>query len=103
LAAALFLWRALRFSVRRAAIGRGSPNRRAVALYHHICWLSRQTKTEVPSDFLEIAEKARFSHHKLNREDLLPMQALAEQLTKQLLADKRFWKQVLYRVIYALG
>lgn len=103
LAAALFLWRALRFSVRRAAIGRGSPNRRAVALYHHICWLSRQTKTEVPSDFLEIAEKARFSHHKLNREDLLPMQAHAEQLTKQLLADKRFWKQVLYRVIYALG
>ena len=103
LAAALFLWRALRFSVRRTAIRRGSPNRRAVALYHHICWLSRQTKTEVPSDFLEIAEKARFSHHKLNREDLLPMQALAEQLTKQLLADKRFWKQVLYRVIYALG
>ena len=103
LAAALFLWRALRFSVRRTAIGRGSPNRRAVALYHHICWLSRQTKTEVPSDFLEIAEKARFSHHKLNREDLLPMQAHAEQLTKQLLADKRFWKQVLYRVIYALG
>ena len=103
LAAALFLWRALRFSVRRAAIGRGSPNRRAVALYHHICWLSRQTKTEVPSDFLEIAEKARFSHHKLNREDLLPMQAHAEQLAKQLLADKRFWKQVLYRVIYALG
>ena len=73
------------------------------SLYHHICWLSRQTKTEVPSDFLEIAEKARFSHHKLNREDLLPMQAHAEQLTKQLLADKRFWKQVLYRVIYALG
>lgn len=103
LASALFLWRALRFSVRRTAIGRGSPNRRAVALYHHICWLSRQTKTEVPSDFLEIAEKARFSHHKLNREDLLPMQAHAEQLTKQLLADKRFWKQVLYRVIYALG
>lgn len=103
LAAALFLWRALRFSVRRTAIGRGSPNRRAVALYHHISWLSRQTKTEVPSDFLEIAEKARFSHHKLNREDLLPMQAHAEQLTKQLLADKRFWKQVLYRVIYALG
>ena len=31
------------------------------------------------------------------------MQAHAEQLTKQLLADKRFWKQVLYRVIYALG
>lgn len=103
LAAAMFLWRALRFSVRRTTIGRGSPNRRAVALYHHICWLSRQTKTEVPSDFLEIAEKARFSHHKLNREDLLPMQALSEQLTKQLLADKRFWKQVLYRVIYALG
>ena len=103
LAAALFLWRALRFSVRRAAMGKGSPNRRAVALYHHICWLARQTKTEVPSEFLEIAEKARFSHHKLNREDLLPMRAHAEQLTKQLLADKRFWKQVLYRVIYALG
>ena len=103
LAAALFLWRVLLFSIRRTAIGKGSPNRRAITLYHHICWLSRQTKTEVSSDFLEIAEKARFSHHKLSREDLLPMQALAEQLTKQLLADKRFWKQVLYRVIYALG
>ena len=103
LAAVLFLWRVLLFSIRRAAIGKGSPNRRAVTLYHHICWLARQTKTDVPPEFLDIAEKARFSHHKLNREDLLPMQAHAEQLTKQLLADKRFWKQVLYRVIYALG
>ena len=103
LAAALFLWRALLFSIRRTAIGKGSPNRRAITLYHHICWLARQTKTAVPSEFLEIAEKARFSHHKLNREDLLPMQAHADQLTKQLLADKRFWKQALYRVIYALG
>ena len=103
LVAALFLWRALLFSIRRAAIGKGSPNRRAITLYHHICWLARQTKTEVPADFLTVAEKARFSHHKLNREDLLPLQAHAEQLTKQLLADKRFWKQALYRVIYALG
>lgn len=103
LAAALFLWRVLLFSIRRTAIGKGSPNRRAITLYHHICWLARQTKTEVPGEFLAVAEKARFSHHKLNREDLLPLQAHAEQLTKQLLADKRFWKQVLYRVIYALG
>ena len=103
LAAALFLWRALLFSIRKAAIGRGSPNRRAITLYHHICWLARQTNTEVPADFLTVAEKARFSHHKLNREDLLPLQAHAEQLTKQLLADKRFWKQALYSVFYALG
>ena len=103
LAAVLFLWRALLFSIRRAAIGKGSPNRRAITLYHHICWLARQTKTEVPADFLTVAEKARFSHHKLNREDLLPLQAHADQLTKQLLADKRFWKQALYRVFYALG
>ena len=103
LAAALFLWRVLLFSIRRTAIGKGSPNRRAITLYHHICWLARQTKTEVPGEFLEVAEKARFSHHKLNREDLLPLQAHAEHLTKQLLADKRFWKQALYRVFYALG
>lgn len=103
LLAALLFWRTLLFSIRSAAIGKGSPNRRAVTLYHHICWLARQTKTEVPDGFMEIAEKARFSHHKLSREDLLPLQIHAEQLTKQLLADKRFWKQVLYRVIYALG
>lgn len=103
LAAVLFLWRVLLFSIRRAAIGKGSPNRRAVTLYHHICWLARQTKTDVPPEFLDIAEKARFSHHKLNREDLLPLQNHADQLTKQLLADKRFWKQALYRVVYALG
>ena len=103
LAAMLFLWRALLFSVRRTAIRTGSPNRRAITLYHHICWLARQTKTEVPPEFLDIAEKARFSHHKLNREDLLPLQNHADQLTKQLLADKRFWKQALYRVVYALG
>ena len=103
LATALFLWRTLLFSVRRTAIRMGSPNRRAVTLYHHICWLARQTKTDVPPEFLDIAEKARFSHHKLNREDLLPLQNHADQLTKQLLADKRFWKQALYRVVYALG
>ena len=88
---------------RRAAIGQGSGNRRAVTLYHHICWLARRTKTEVPAGFLEIAEKARFSHHKLSREELQPLQDHADQLTRQLLADKRFWRQFLYRVIYALG
>ena len=97
------IWRALLFSIRRAAIGRGSGNRRAVTLYHHICWLARRTKTEVPAEFLEIAEKARFSHHKLSREELQPLQDHADQLTKQLLADKRFWRQFIYRVIYALG
>ena len=103
LAAALLIWRALLFSIRRAAIGRGSGNRRAVTLYHHICWLARRTKTEVPAEFLEVAEKARFSHHKLSREELQPLQDHADQLTRQLLADKRFWRQFLYRVIYALG
>ena len=103
LLALLFVWRALLYTIRKTAITKGSCNRRAVVLYHHICWLSKRTKTDVPEEFLTLAEKARFSHHKLNREDLLPLQAHAEQLTKQLLADKRFWKQVLYRVIYALG
>ena len=102
-AAALLIWRALLFSIRRAAIGQGSGNRRAVTLYHHICWLARRTKTEVPAEFLEVAEKARFSHHKLSREELQPLQDHADQLTKQLLADKRFWRQFIYRVIYALG
>ena len=102
-AAALLIWRALLFSIRRAAIGQGSGNRRAVTLYHHICWLARRTKTEVPAEFLEVAEKARFSHHKLSREELQPLQDHADQLTRQLLADKRFWQQFLYRVIYALG
>lgn len=102
-AAVLLLWRALLFSLRRSAIGRGSSNRRAVTLYHHVCWLAKKTGTEVPTEFLAIAEKARFSHHKLSREDLAPMQQHADELTAQLLADKRFWKQLLYRVIYALG
>ena len=102
-AAALLIWRALLFSIRRAAIGQGSGNRRAVTLYHHICWLARRTKTEVPAEFLEVAEKARFSQHKLSREELQPLQDHADQLTRQLLADKRFWRQFLYRVIYALG
>ena len=102
-AAVLFLWRALLFSLRRGAIGKGSSNRRAITLYHHVCWLSNKTGTEVPAEFLAIAEKARFSHHKLSREDLAPMQRHADELTAQLLSDKRFWKQFLYRVIYALG
>ena len=102
-AAVLFLWRALLFSLRRGAIGRGSSNRRAVTLYHHVCWLARKTGTDVPPEFLTIAEKARFSHHKLSREDLAPMRQHADELTAQLLSDKRFWKQFLYRVIYALG
>ena len=102
-AAAQLICRGLLFSIRTAAIGQGSGNRRAVTLYHHICWLARRTKTEVPAEFLEVAEKARFSHHKLSREELQPLQDHADQLTRQLLADKRFWRQFIYRVIYALG
>ena len=103
LAAVLFLWRALLFSIRRAAIGKGSPNRRAVTLYHHICWLSRLTKTDVPDELKALAEKARFSRHKLAQDELALLQARSDELTAQLLSDKRLPQQFLYRIIYALG
>ena len=102
-AAVLLIWRTLLFSIRRTAIQRGSANRRAIVLYHHICWLSRQATAEVPEQDRALAEKARFSHHKLNEAELAPLREQAEQLTAQLLSDRHFWKQFLYRVIYALG
>lgn len=103
IAAALLIWRALLFSIRKAAIGKGSCNRRAVVLYHHICWLSRQTHQPVPEEHQALAEKARFSHHKLTADELQPMQEYMERQTAQLLADKRILRRFLYRVLYALG
>lgn len=103
IAGVLLLWRAMLFSIRQTALGKGRGNRRAVALYHHVCWLSRHTKQPVPEEFLILAEKGRFSQHKLTSEELRPMQEYAQQQTALLLADKRLWKQFVYRVLYALG
>lgn len=101
-AALLLIWRAILFSVRKAALGKGSCNRRAITLYHHICWISKKSKTDVPEEFLVLAEKAKFSHHKLTADELRPMQEYMDRQTEQLLEDKRFWRQFVYRVLYAL-
>lgn len=97
------LWRATLFLIRKAAMQSGSANRRCLVYYHHLENLSRLSKTPIPQELQELAEKARFSNHRLSPSELAPMQAHTEALTKQLLSDRRILRQVLYRVIYALG
>lgn len=102
LAALVFSWRALLFSIRAAAMGRGSCNRRAVMYYRHAQWLAKISGRTTPDELTALAEKARFSRHKLTQEELQQLRDFCSELTVGLRQDRRPWKRALYRVVYAL-
>lgn len=99
----LFFYRSALFLLRKAALRRGNCTRRALVYYHHAAFLTRYTGQKIPQSLHELAQKARFSQHKLTLKELKPFLDFCEAQTAQLLAEKHIWKQFLYRVIFALG
>lgn len=93
-------WR-LRVLLRKRSFGKGSPNRQALKRWQYVCRLCRLLKRNPPEELLELAQKARFSAHRLTREELSRLSGFASQAVKQLRkhsAVKRFY----YTVILAL-
>ena len=90
--------RVMRLSGRRAQLLHGPSNRRAVMYYRHIRYLSRFTKAEIPEELSALAERAKFSQHKISPEELAQMQAHSDKLMQ----TRSLWQRFLYRMIYVI-
>lgn len=97
-----FLYRVLRLSGRNAQLLHGSANRRTIMYYRHIRYLSKFTKDEIPDELFQIAEKAKFSQHKISADELAQMQAHSEKLLQKLTQSRSLWLRFLYRMIYVI-
>ena len=75
-------WAGLRY--RRQRCGKGHPNRRALSLWRWLVQLSKAGDREIPEELLCLAEKARFSQHVLQEEELQLLRAAVEQQISQL-------------------
>ena len=102
LAAILFVWRIIVLSARMANFTRGSTNRRAVHYYRHIVLLARLGKAEIPEELEQLAQKARFSQHKLSDGELLQFAEFADSLTQTLINEAKPLQRAIYRLIYVL-
>lgn len=102
LAAVLFGWRMIVLSARAVSFTRGSTNRRAVHYYRHIALLARLGKTEVPEELEQLAQKARFSQHKLTDDELEQFAQYADSLTQTLVQQAAPVRRVIYRMLYVL-
>ena len=89
-------------SARAVSFTRGSTNRRAVHYYRHIALLARLGKTEVPEELEQLAQKARFSQHKLTDDELEQFAQYADSLTQTLLQHAAPVRRVIYRMLYVL-
>ena len=99
--AAALLWlaivfqRLLRIFLRRRRMT-GGPNRRALGLWRDVERLSAVQGQEPPAELLELAQKAKFSQHKLTREELRTFTVWlrdARNILHQRPLHERLWMQ----------
>lgn len=74
-AALALVWGQYRFRrlLFQRAVRTGGHNRRALNIYRRLCRLSKWTKKPVPPELTQLAQKARFSPHILNNEELFQL------------------------------
>ena len=99
---ALCAWQLLLLSLRKAAMGTGSNNKRAVAYWRHIEFLCKLSGSELPQDLRELALKARFSQHKLESGELGVLAAFSDKKTNELLEKSGRLRRVLLRLGLAM-
>ena len=99
---ALCAWQLLLLSLRRAAMGTGSNNKRAVAYWRHIEFLCKLDRSEPPLALRELALKARFSQHKLESDEIGVLAAFSDAKTNELLEKSGRLRRMLLRLGLAL-
>ena len=102
LIAAVLFWQALLRLLRKAAFTRGSNNERAVAYYRHMQFLHKLDHGKTTEEMRALAEKARFSRHRITDEELERMQAYCRKICAELTHSAPIWKKLLYRLLLAL-
>lgn len=102
LLAVVMIWRIVVLSARKVSFTSGTSNRRAVQYYRYIQMLARLTKQTIPDELTALAEKARFSQHRLTDDELSVIVRYAESLTDSILNDATPLRRTLYRLVYVL-
>lgn len=90
---ALEFQRLLRITLRRHRMI-GGPNRRALGLWRDVEELSAMLEQSPPEELLELAQKAKFSQHKLSREELRAFAVWLKAARRELMhaaLPRRLW------------
>jgi len=87
--------------LRKRSFRKGHPNRRALKRWRFIQKLCRRGKQTPSPEITELAQKARFSAHRLTAEELAQMDFYVALLIKKLRRRSAF-KRFYYTVILAL-
>lgn len=94
--AAVELQRALRITLRAKRQSRGDANRRAMEKWKEITVLTRLAGRKMPEELTVLVEKAMFSQHLLEKEELNRFTGYAAQCRRKLRGEK-LWKRLKYR------
>jgi len=93
--------RALRLELRRTWQRTGDANAQALARWREAVRLSRLMKDSPPQELMELAQKAKFSNHRLDSEELQQFDDHIRACHRQL-KKRSFLRQLLYRYVYAI-
>ena len=97
---AIVFQRLLRIFLRRRRMT-GGPNRRALGLWQDVERISAVLDQEPPEELLMLAQKARFSQHKLNKEELRRFSAWLKD-SRRMLQRRPLWQRLWMQYILAL-
>lgn len=100
LLAALAGQRWLRLELRRRRAGAGSPNRRALARWRELELLYRRIGQQPPEELEALAQKAKFSQHRLTARELQALDA-GIRTARELCRKKPWYQRLADRFIFA--
>ena len=89
--------RILRIRMRQKRLRRGNTNRQAIARWRYSVYLARLCKNKPARELYELAQKAKFSQHRIAREELEILDADILMHTRQLMETPLH-----YRLFYAI-
>lgn len=97
----ILLQRYLRLLFRKKCRSRGTTNAQALSRWQEAQLLARLLKEEVPDALFELAQKARFSQHTLQADELLVFDGYLKAACRRLRKDP-WYRQLLYRWFWAV-
>jgi hypothetical protein len=99
--ALLWLQWKLRLRLRYRRLHNGNENRQALARWRHACFLARLAGSTPPEELLALANKAKFSQHRITQPELDRFDAYFQSRIDAM-GRKNVLLQVVYRFVLAL-
>lgn len=92
--------RRVRLSVRRRRLRKAEPNRQALLYWQETVQLSRLLKEQPPEALIRLAQKAKFSQHRMGQEELSQFTA-HNRACRQRLREKPWPVRLIHRFVFA--